>query len=94
MILGLNQRFQNEYKSFSDRILKVDNEKIKKDLENDLRSLVSEVRLIDQLHQDLLFQKNLSNTVGDSKNKIIDLRKRISKKLDDWEQSAKSIQSS
>lgn len=94
MILGSNQRFQNEYKSFSDRILKVHNEKIKKDLENDLRSLASEVRLIDQLHQDLLFQKNLSNTVGDSKNKIIDLRKRISKKLDDWERSIKSNQSS
>lgn len=94
MILGKNERFQAEYKSFSDRILNVKDEKIKKELEDDLKSLANEVRLIDQFHQDLLFQKNLSNSVGDSKSKIIDIRKRISKKLDNWEKSVKSMQSS
>jgi hypothetical protein len=89
MILEKNERFQNEYRSFSDRISKVHNEKIKRELEDDLRSLTNEVRLLDQLHQDLLFQKNLSNSTADSKNKIIDLRKKISKKLDSWERSIK-----
>lgn len=88
MIIEKNQRFQIEYKNFSERISNISDIKIKSELENDLKSLANEVRLVDQLHQDLLFQKNLSASVGDSKHKIMDIRKKILKKLEGWEKSS------
>jgi hypothetical protein len=94
MILEKNQKFQAEFQDFSERILKIDDEKIKKDLEDDLRSLLKEVKLIDQFHQDLLWQKNLSGSTGDSKNKILELRRKITKKLDGWEKNIKLSQNS
>lgn len=87
MQLSKSNQFQNEFKNFSDRVSRISNERIKKELEEDLRSLVNEVRMLDQLHQDLLFQKNLSGSTADSKNKLLEIRKRIAKKLDGWEKN-------
>ena len=87
MQLSKSSQFQNEFKNFSDRASKITNERIKKEVEEDLRSLVNEVRLLDQFHQDQLFQKNLSGSATDSRNKILDIRKRIAKKLDGWEKT-------
>lgn len=87
MQVSKSSQFQTEFKNFSDRVAKITNERIKKEVEDDLRSLLNEVRLLDQLHQDLLFQKNLSGSASDSKNKILDIRRRIAKKLDSWEKT-------
>lgn len=90
MLLSKSSQFQTEFKNFTDRIGRITDPNVKKEIEGDLRSLVNEVTLLDQLHQDLLFQKNLSGSAGDSKIKILDTRRKITKKLDSWEKITRS----
>lgn len=84
-----SERFKKEYKNFYDRISKIVNESHKKDLENLLKKLVVEVRMMDSQHLDLYRKNEMPAMVVDSRNSIQQLRKEISRKLEDCERSQK-----
>jgi hypothetical protein len=87
MQLLKNERFIKEYTNFKERIDKIDNETIKKDLAGLLSKLHSEVQTIDRQHHDLFLGGKSVLRIDENHNNISVLRKKISQKLIDFEKS-------
>ena len=87
MLLSRNERFLNEYNQFKTKIERIKNETVKQDLMSLLEKLVLEVRLVDQMHENLVITKRI---VSDNENKretILGIRKKISQKLSECEKA-------
>lgn len=78
-----SERFKKEYRDFSDRISKLTDENLKKELSQKLTELLREVRYIDKQHEDIYVQKAIPATVPDSRSKLTELRRFIDKRLKD-----------
>jgi predicted nuclease with TOPRIM domain len=85
MLLEKSERFTKEYRDFSDRISKIDNEKVKKELVELLNRLLAEVRSIDRQHEDIIAGIKLPSRVNDHRDSVVDIRKKIIKRLEDWD---------
>lgn len=89
MLLQKSERFLTEYKWFSDRIAKVQNENLKSELTGLLSQLVNEVKTIDAQHEEIVLIKKMPDGVNDTKNTLMSIRKKIASKLDDYERKIK-----
>lgn len=87
MLLSKNERFLNEYNTFKTKIDSIKNETIKKDLKSLLDKLVLEVRLIDQVHENIVITKKLSSDNDNKRDTLISLRKKISQKISECEKA-------
>lgn len=81
MQLSKSERFLKDYTDFKNRISKVSEESIKKELQGLLSQLYSEVQSIDQQHQNLFFGAENRLSLNEGHNNIVNLRKKISQKL-------------
>lgn len=88
-ILQKSSRYLKELQDVKDRISKVEIESIKQELNILLKKLVSEVESLDKHHLGLLENARLPNMVDGTRENIIMLRKKIFKKLEDYESSIK-----
>lgn len=84
-MLQKNPRFQQEYREFSEKINLLSNEKAKLEAQKLMRDLVTEVKRLDHSHQELNFQRQLPDDIGHSRNKLTEIRKKISKILNDFQ---------
>ena len=82
-----SERFQKEYKEFKENISKIQNPQMKKELEDLLSKLVTEVKNLDNYHSDLIIGSNLPSSAPESKTKILEIRKRLNKRLADWKEA-------
>jgi len=88
MLLENSERFQKEYKEFSEKISKINNEKVQTETKELLNRLLAEVRDIDRKHMDMLMARsNLPMAVKESKDVLTNLRKKIQSKLQDCEKA-------
>lgn len=85
MLLEKNERFIKEYREFSDKISKIDNEKVKKELVDLLNRLLAEVRSIDRQHEEIIAGIKLPSRINDNRDSITEVRKKIIKRLEDWD---------
>lgn len=85
--LEKSEKFQNEYNGYIKRINLVETIRVKAELQGLLEKLIVEVRNIDRQHQQLVDRNTLPDSVSDSKNKVIEIRKKILKLLDDYEKA-------
>lgn len=85
--LESNPKFKEDFQKLKEKISKIDQENLKSELEGYLRHLMSEVRNLDVMHGELTMHRELSNGVHDSRGKIVELRKKIEKKLNAWERA-------
>lgn len=81
MLLANNPRFINEYKTWSAKIDKIKDEKIKKELEDLLRKLVEAVRAVDLQHQEILVLHRMPDGLNESKGDLVSIRKKIHDRL-------------
>ena len=88
--LEKNPRFQKEYSEWQQRTDKVENMRVKAELEQDLKILLKEVKRLDAAHKNVISQNTIPDAVDDSRHKLLSIRKRIDKKLEDYEKSIKS----
>jgi len=79
MNLEKSQRFQKEYQKYKEKIDIIENPKIKSEAELLLKSLVAEVKRINDHHSRLLTSGSLSDMVQDSRHRIVEIRKKIEK---------------
>lgn len=84
-----SQRFQTEYKNYYGRISKIPNEASKKELENLLKKLINEVRVMDRQHLELYRKNEMPAMITDSRSRIQDIRKELTRKLEDYERTYK-----
>lgn len=82
-----SERFQKEYKEFSEKIAAVNIDTVKSDLTKLLGQLVNEVKILDNNLQDAIGGQQSSHVLDESRNKITEIRKQIDKKLSDYESS-------
>ena len=87
--LEKSERFQKEYKMFKEKIEQIDHIPVRKNLTELLGKLVMEVRSLDSQHNSVFERKYQPSMTDDSRNKIAELRKKISKTLEDWERAKK-----
>lgn len=84
-MLENSERFQKEFLDFQARASKITDEKVRQELTNLMNKLIYEVRLIDQQHVEILNSKMVPEHAPDTRQKILEIRKSIDKKLNDWE---------
>lgn len=84
-----SERFQKEYKEFSDKINTVENEDLKNQLSGLLGNLVNEVKKLDSQHVDIMSSVTRPD-VSDAKMTILELRKTISRRLEEYSNTTKN----
>jgi hypothetical protein len=89
-----SEKFKTEFNNFKEKISQITNESVKKDLNDKLVELLKNVRDVDNQHQDMFVRHQLPIGTIDSRDKILEIRKYITKRLTDWDRSVKSTQSS
>ena len=84
-----SERFQNEVKNYKEQIEKVTNPTIKIKLENHLNKLIAQVKHLDSSHEEMIFNKQIRELSGDTRDKIVEFRKILDRTLKDYFQSNK-----
>jgi hypothetical protein len=80
MELIKSSRFLEEYNSWNEKILAINNTEKKQEMQRLLQQLVNEIRKIDQLQMNMS-QRLVVDTSTDSRQNITELRKKINLKL-------------
>ena len=76
--------FKKEFTMFSEKISRIQNETVKKELSLKLNDLLIEVRQIDSQHRDIFDKKTISSTVPESRTKLMELRRHLDTKLKEF----------
>ena len=84
-----SERFQNEVKNYKEQIEKVTNPTIKIKLENQLNKLIAQVKHLDSSHEEMIFNKQIRELSGDTRDKIVEFRKILDRTLKDYFQANK-----
>ena len=72
------------------KISSIQNESLRNDLNQKLLELLREVRTIDTQHQDLLLRKDLPALVPETRSRLMEVRKYIIKRLDEYDRAHSS----
>jgi ElaB/YqjD/DUF883 family membrane-anchored ribosome-binding protein len=88
-----SERFQNDLHTYKEEIEKISDDTVKKNVENLISKLVSEVKRLDSQHEEMIINRQMSSMSDDSKTRIMEIRKSIDKKLKDWNSVSRSKQS-
>jgi inosine/xanthosine triphosphate pyrophosphatase family protein len=80
MELIKSSRFLEEYNSWNEKILAINNTEKKQEMQRLLQQLVNEIKKIDQLQMNMS-QRLVVDTSTDSRQSITELRKKINLKL-------------
>ena len=86
MLLIKNPRFLNEYKEFKEKIDRITDDSVQKELSVLLNSLVNQVKKIDSFHVDFAF-KNPNNELMEVRSDIVSTRKKIYNKIKECEKA-------
>ena len=82
-----SERFQQEYKQYQNKIEKISDLPTRNQAITLLKSLAAEVKKLDSQHQDMFAGNQIPMGLGDVRNNIISIRKKIDKLCKDWNSS-------
>jgi predicted nuclease with TOPRIM domain len=86
-----SERFQTEYKMYNDRINNISDEQVQAQATTLLKSLINEVKKLDNQHQEMFSGNQLPTALGDVRSGVLTLRKKIDTILKDWERSNSKV---
>ena len=89
-----SEKFKTEFNNFKTQISQITNESVKKDLNDKLNELLKNLREIDNQHKDMFVRQQLPIGTKDTRDKILEVRTYIVRRLTDWQESIKLSQSS
>jgi recombinational DNA repair protein RecR len=81
--LERSKEFEEEYQSFKDKIISIDNVQAKEELFALLNALLNEVKKIDIQHNEVIISHRISSATVETRNNIIKLRQRINEKIEE-----------
>jgi hypothetical protein len=87
MQLSKSNKFQQEYTHFFNKINKITDKAQQGELIGLLNSLVAEIHIVDQRHQELIGNPKIAADINDKRNSILALRKKITTRLTDCERA-------
>jgi hypothetical protein len=79
-----SDRFQQDYKRYKSAIDNIKNDKFKLEAESLLNKLVNEVQSLDNMHTDIIMNKQVTSIGTEYRDRIISLRKQLDNKLRDF----------
>lgn len=82
-----SDRFIQEYKTFQKRISAVSDENLKNRLVSLLLNLRDQISYLDRQHESLFTSNRMPSDVGETRNKIFEIRKNLESSLNSWERS-------
>jgi len=82
-----SERFQKEYKEFSEQIEKIENENFKSEMTALLEKLVNEVKTIDAQAQEFMFGQKTVQSAAETRSTVTEIRSRIVRKLSDYREA-------
>jgi hypothetical protein len=80
--------FVKEFNDFKNKINEVIDPNVKKDLTSLLNQLVTQVKLLEQVHNELVINPRLPSDTGERRSEIVNLRQQITKKLDEYRRAS------
>ena len=86
-----SSRFQAEYQTYHAKIEKITNGDTKNQATILLKTLVNEVRKLDNQHQEMFSGNQIPMGLGDVRSGIVGIRKKLNTLLRDWEQQDPKI---
>lgn len=81
-----SERFQQEYQRYQNKIDKIDNTEVKQQAVLLLKTLVNEVKKLDNQHHDMFSGNRIPMGLADSRNDIGSVRKKLDTLLKDCNQ--------
>lgn len=75
--IARSQRFQEEYQRYQSKIDLISNVDLKNQAMNAFKILVNEVKKLDNQHQEMFSGNQIPMGLGDARNNIISLRKKL-----------------
>lgn len=79
-----SDRFQQDYKRYKTAIDNIKDPKFKLDAESMLNKLVNEVQSLDNMHTDIIMNKQVTSIGTEYRDRIISLRKQLDNRLRDF----------
>jgi hypothetical protein len=86
-----SQRFQAEYQTYHAKIEKITNSDTKNQATILLKTLVNEVRKLDNQHQEMFSGNQVPMGLSDARSGIVSIRKKLDTLLKDWERQAPKV---
>jgi hypothetical protein len=86
-----SQRFQAEYQTYHAKIEKITNSDTKNQATILLKTLVNEVRKLDNQHQEMFSGNQVPMGLSDARGGIVSIRKKLDTLLKDWERQAPKV---
>jgi cell fate regulator YaaT (PSP1 superfamily) len=83
-----SQRFQTEYQMYHAKIEKITNKDVKNQATILLKTLVNEVKTLDNQHQEMFSGNQVPMGLGDARSGIVNTRKKLDTLLKDWERQS------
>ena len=86
-----SSRFQAEYQTYHAKIEKITNGDTKNQATILLKTLVNEVRKLDNQHQEMFTGNRVPTGLGDARSGIVGIRKQLDTLLKDWERQIPKV---
>ena len=82
-----SKQFLADFKQYQERILKVTDPTVQKDLINSLMQLKEQVSYIDRSHESMFITGRINSDVSDLRLNLVSIKKNLDQKLTRWERS-------
>jgi hypothetical protein len=79
--------FLDDYKNYQNKISKIEDPNLQKELESLLIKLKEQVTYIDRTHDQMFITGRISNEISDFRSEIINIKKVLDKKITAWQSS-------
>lgn len=82
-----SQKFQEEVNKYSDAISKMPDSKLKEDTKRLLNNLINEVKKLDDVHMEMVYQKQLPSLGGEMRSSITTIRRELNRKFEEFKKT-------
>jgi hypothetical protein len=86
-----SQRFQKEYQEYHAKIEQITSSDTKNQASTLLKTLVNEVRKLDNQHQEMFAGNQVPMGLSDARSGIVGIRKKLDTLLKDWERKSSNV---
>ena len=89
-LLQKSSRFQEDYERYCAAIDTMPDGAVKQESQQLLNKLVAEIKKLDSMHMEMIYNRQLPTMGGEMKQDITAIRKKLETRLRDWSQAQKN----
>ena len=89
-LLQKSSRFQEDYERYCAAIDTMPDGAVKQESQQLLNKLVAEIKKLDSMHMEMIYNRQLPTMGGEMKQDITAVRKKLETRIRDWSQAQKN----